>query len=185
PDWVLQLDPEAQDVSLGSFAWNENEARLLRHNRSIKSRNTAFIEGDAKSATEVDVEREEVRQVRVTNDYRVLLGLRALGWNPDIQEAAWDHSDYMSRTGDFGHVEPTPGREGFSDRLRRRGYNAAGGENCYRGSGDADMVHQAWLHSPGHHRNIIATGHTEMAAARIGAYWTQVFGRDSEFFDDL
>ena len=105
--------------------------------------------------------------------------------NKGIQAAARDHSDYMSRTGDFGHFEPDPERKTPGDRMRRRGYFWGASENCHMGGGDPMGAHIGWLHSSGHHRNILMEGHREMASGLSGPYWTQNFGAGRDFEAEL
>ena len=115
--------------------------------------------------------------MRITNRYRALLGRQSVAWDPLIQAAAAVHSDYMSRTGNFGHFEEdVPGRRTPFDRMREQGYDRGVSENCHAGSGSPEGAHQGWTHSSGHHRNLLMTGHTEMATAVAGPYWTQNFG---------
>ena len=34
----------------------------------------------------------------------------------------------------------------------------------------------AWMNSPGHRANLVNGNFTEVGVARVGNYWTQVFG---------
>jgi uncharacterized protein YkwD len=44
------------------------------------------------------------------------------------------------------------------------------------GSSDAQGAHNGWIHSSGHHRNILMPGWSEMGTGQSGRYWTQNFG---------
>ncbi|MEW6073211.1 MAG: CAP domain-containing protein [Planctomycetota bacterium] len=176
PYWILGLDPTLESIGLAEFAWDEDERAALARSRAVVAANRARWEADevgenGRAATVV-----ERRQVEITNDYRLLLGRAALAWNPRIQAAAADHSEYMANTGDFGHDEPDPDRRGPKERMHRRGYAHGAGENCHAGGGDPMGAHVGWCHSSGHHRNILAAEHTEMASGLVGSYWTQNFG---------
>jgi uncharacterized protein YkwD len=103
-----------------------------------------------------------------------------------VQAAASMHSKYMANTGDFGHFERgDPKRRSPNDRMKLCGYGSGAGENCFAGSAAPRSAHNGWLHSSGHHRNILAVGHREMASGVVGNYWTQNFGRDTGFLDSL
>ena len=71
------------------------------------------------------------------------------------------------------------------DRLRLAGYMGGGSENCSLGDSGAEGAHVGWLHSSGHHRNILFATHREMASAVAGIYWTQNFGGGHEFEVEL
>ena len=176
PAWMALLGPELEELALASFAWDHRErARLLR-DRWIEARNERVWSGVAETDG-VACGRAEQEQVRITNRYRALLGRQSVAWDPLIQAAAAVHSDYMSRTGNFGHFqEDVPGRRTPFDRMREQGYDRGVSENCHAGSGSPEGAHQGWTHSSGHHRNLLMTGHTEMATAVAGPYWTQNFG---------
>ena len=185
PRWLAWLPASESDVRLEVFAWTRFERDLLAQDRAVQKRNRDLLQAEEFDLEESEPGREDGRQVLVTNAYRVLLGRRALGWNPKLQAAAYDHSEYMARTGDFGHNEPTPGRETPWARMNGRGYTRPGGENCYAGGSAAESAHEAWRNSPGHHRNLIAAGHQEMASSLVSRYWTQVFGSEQDYLLEL
>jgi uncharacterized protein YkwD len=91
----------------------------------------------------------------------------------------------MADTGDFGHTETDPARRTVNDRLRLVDYGSGGSENCHMGGGDPKGAHDGWVHSSGHHRNLLVPGHTEMASGLAGFYWTQNFGADDAFLEEL
>ena len=172
PAWMGVLATEQEEVSLQGFAWDRGELARLHRDRWIEDRNErVWTEGDETCG------RAEQEQVRITNRYRALMGRQSVGWDAKIQAAAAVHSEYMSRTGNFGHFEEdVPGRRTPFDRMREQGYDRGVSENCHAGSGSPEGAHQGWTHSSGHHRNLLMTGHTEMATAVAGYYWTQNFG---------
>jgi uncharacterized protein YkwD len=191
PSWIWGIDPSLESVKLRTFAWNEDEAYDLAKSRDVVLYNEHLwesfkpegrvLEGGGEKA---DV--AEAEQVRITNKYRAMMGRRAVAWNPQVQAAAAMHSEYMADTGDFGHFERgDPKRRTPGDRMNLCGYLAGAGENCYAGSASPLSAHQGWLHSSGHHRNILGPGHREMASGLDGNYWTQNFGRGTDFLNDL
>ena len=187
PEWFGGLDPSLEEITVHNFAWDADERDALAYSRAVVAFNQGAWREDAAPAPDEgrvagDMERE---QVEVTNRYRAMMGRRALAWNARIQWAAHDHSDYMARTGDFGHFEPNPETRSPGDRMMRRGYMAPASENCHAGSGGAVGAHESWLRSSGHHRNILQEGHREMASAVEGRYWTQNFGTGRDFEPEL
>ncbi len=189
PAWLLVLPLDLEEYGLRVFARNADEAAALERDRRVRARNERAweqaedgIPGLGRDAIPDKAERD---QVRITNDYRVMLGRRALAWNPRLQAAAQGHSGYMANTGDFGHTETDPSRRTVQDRLDLIEYGGDGSENCHMGSGDPGGAHVGWLHSSGHHRNILGSRHTEMASGLAGFYWTQNFGTDDAFMEEL
>lgn len=179
PDWIAGIDVELEAIDVKSFAWNAEERAALAENRAIALAN----QGRWSSKEWVGLQAansEERAEVEITNEYRAMLGRIVLSWNPKLQAAAQIHSDYMSTSGDFGHFEPDPKRHSPEDRMRLQGYTGGEGENCHMGDSGAEGAHVGWLHSSGHHRNILEPLHREMACAVSGSYWTQDFGNASE-----
>lgn len=103
-------------------------------------------------------------------------------WNPLLEQAALSHVQDMAYVNFFSHE----GSDGLSvsNRADNVGYNwRAIGENIAAGQLDIDEVHQGWLDSPGHCRNIMNPLFTEVGAACVpgvdtdyGTYWAVVFG---------
>ena len=103
-------------------------------------------------------------------------------WNDRLTAAAVAHAGDMVRFNFFDHT----GSDGLSvsDRADSAGYNwRAVGENIAAGQIDVEEVHDGWLASPGHCRNIMNPLYTEVGAACIvtenadfGSYWVVVFG---------
>ncbi len=128
------------------------------------------------------------------NDARGDHGLRPMRLNARLSFAARHHSRDMVARGYFSHTGP--GGVTFDRRLRRTGYvNGARswtiGENIAWGSGSLatpSAIVRAWMHSPGHRRNIldgsfdeigigIALG-TPVGRSNGGTYTTDFGGRD-------
>jgi len=186
PVWIWAVPVELQDVSLREFAWDLQERDALRYDRTILAFNRRRWPDSKALEKEQRARNEEQRQVEITNEYRILLGRRALSWSPLVQGAARMHSDYMAATVDFGHFEKgDPERRTPFDRMRLAGYNSGVSENCHRGSGSPEGAHNGWTHSSGHHRNLLMPGHREMASAVTSGYWTQNFGVGTDFETEL
>ncbi len=115
-------------------------------------------------------------QVRILNEYRIMLGLHALAIDLRLVQTAAKHSAFMERAGELTHDEPDPSRATPSHRARLEGYNDPVGENVAFGMTTAKGAHDAWYTSSGHHRNMIHKDFHQVGVARSGTYWTQNFG---------
>jgi uncharacterized protein YkwD len=99
-------------------------------------------------------------------------------WNNMLETAAYKHSKDMAEKNYFSHT----GKDGSqpSHRIEKEGYEwQAYGENIYRTKGydaNEEEVIKAWIKSPHHCENIMNPLFTEMAVAKFGTAWTQVFG---------
>ena len=191
PTYLLGL-PRGEDramlrsVSLREFAWTLEEAEELARSRAVRAYNERRWGEELEHEDQRQATASDRRQVQITNDYRLMLGRRALAWNPRIQQAAYDHSQYMADTGNFGHFEnDRPETRTPFDRMSRRGYSWGVSENVAVTGGDAGAAHAAWCRSSGHHRNILMDGHREMASSGVGRYWTQNFGVGTGFTGEL
>jgi len=186
PDWLEGIDTALESLDVTTFAWDAGERRDLALDRAVRVLNPKRWRTETQELDRANPERVEERQVEITNDYRVMMGRRALAWHPKLQAAAQWHSNYMANTGNFGHMEPgDPEHYSPGDRMAAEGYPAGGGENAAMTGGGAEGAHVGWLHSSGHHRNILARGHREMASGVAGGYWTQNFGSGTDFKERL
>jgi uncharacterized protein YkwD len=187
PAWVLALPPELEEVDLESFAWTEEEARELQYSRLVAARNEALWArpDDAWGPEEMPASGVEQEQVRVTNDYRAMMGRRVLAWNARIQGATHDHNVWQTTTGRMSHIEDNAEGRTPWDRMKRRGYAHGVSENLAGYGGDAKAPHEGWKRSSGHHRNLLMEGHREMASDSGGRYWTQCFGVGTDFLEEL
>jgi len=114
-----------------------------------------------------------------TNEYRVMMGLRAVMGDPALIRCARGHSQEMKDLGYFNHSSPTPGRRSPGQRAKLAGWGGGVSENIARGRADGFAVVRQWRGSSGHHRNILGRGHTHLGAGKSkeGSFWTQNFGR--------
>ncbi len=142
--------------------------------KKIADSNTTMDENESKQTVATALEKD---QVRITNEYRVMMGKNALRLDDRLVQAARGHSEFMQSSGQFDHNIPGhPNGVGPQERCNREGYDGAVGENIYMGSGSPQAAHDAWVHSSGHHRNILRDGWKAMGAGNAGNYWTQNFG---------
>lgn len=144
------------------------DERVRRHNAGFKRKNPQDFG--------VKPSGPEVEQVRITNDYRILMGRPAVEIDPRLVASARGHSADMTRLGFFAHQSPVSGKESPSQRMAAAGYPAMGGENISLGSVAPKATHIAWYNSSGHHRNILGARWNAMGSGQDGNHWTQNFG---------
>lgn len=195
PEWVPFLPVDVKEIDLSNFPLNAEEASRMVRDRKVELYNERIWEEckEPKRTRSEEEERQLARfpteaereQVRVTNRYRNMMGRPSLTWDPRLQEAAHYHSEYQTRTGEFGHFQKVPETRTPFDRMRLAGYPRGVSENCALGASDPAGAHANWMRSSGHHRNLIKAGHKQMASAVSGNIWTQNYGTDGGAEDDL
>jgi len=126
----------------------------------------------------INASRTEARMCGLTSHAAVA----KVTWNSQLAQAARAHSSDMAANNFFLHV----GSDGLtvSDRVDATNYPwRAVGENIAAGQLDQAEVHQGWVDSPGHCRNIMNDAFSEVGAACVrdsgtdfGTYWVVVFG---------
>ncbi|GAB6060707.1 CAP domain-containing protein [Desulfonatronum parangueonense] len=119
----------------------------------------------------------------LVNQERRINGLHDLAWDDKLRTAAREHSGDMAARNYFAHASLDGRNPG--DRITAAGYvwNAYR-ENIAVGQTTPVEVHQAWMNSPGHRKNIldsvicdIGVGYVHNSASQYRHYWTQNFGR--------
>ena len=172
--WLLAL-PEQRTLDLKSFCRDQQEAEQARMSARIAKLNVK------RTASLNPGERE---QLEITNKYRTMMGRPPLVVDLRVLAAARKHCEEMERLGYFGHISPTAESRTPYDRMRSAGYGHGGSENIASNESAAG-AHLAWLHSSGHHRNILGPAHTEFACGQRGRLWTQNFGAGRDFESEL
>lgn len=195
----------AGTLTIRSYYRDEVEKELLEYNRWVME---VYNPTKTTVATEAELE-----QIRITNEYRVMMGyafgvqagpdpiasidpknlLEVLATNVETRRvplhavrvddrlvtSARAHSRDMATRGFFDHFAPPnpatgEGRTSPFDRMQKAGYTGGGmSENICAGGGPMD-AHIRWLHSSGHHRNILSDW-VDMGSGFSGP-WTQNFG---------
>lgn len=180
PEWPRWLDPAADTLELASFACSAQERARLAQDAAVAAFNTkAFAVREPDRLAEPN--NEERAQLSITNEYRRMLGRAQLAWNRKLQLAAQKHSDYQSKTGEFGHFEQDPARRSPFERMKLEGYRSGGGENCHMGDSGPEGAHVGWIHSSGHHRQVLSERAHELGVGVSGSYWTQNYGDGNEW----
>jgi len=156
-------------LTIRNYFHNPVEHQFHEYNRRV-------MEWNERTPTEA---RElEKKQVRITNEYRIMLGRRALVIDDRLVRSARGHCEEMGRLGYFSHFSPIPERRTPDLRAKIEGYKgSAVSENIHRGRGTPEGAHNGWTHSSGHHRNLLRRFWTEMGTGQTGNIWTQNFGR--------
>lgn len=114
--------------------------------------------------------------VALANAARASAGCNPLRIDDRLVAAAQDHSDDMAAHDYFSHTS----LDGltFAERIVAAGYPDPGAENIARGQRSAQAVHDSWMESDGHRRNILDC---DLTAIGVGLHretwtWTQDFG---------
>ena len=118
----------------------------------------------------------EQQLLDAVNAQRSANGRSALTWNNRLGQAAQDHTQDMFDHSTMSHT----GSDGStaSQRVTAAGYVwQATGENVAAGQTSVTQVMTDWMNSSGHRANILSVNYTEFGCARVGNYWTQVFGK--------
>ena len=119
---------------------------------------------------------EILDQAKVEN----MTPLRAVRIDNKLVASARAHSEDMTRRGYFAHqAPPNPatgeGPTGPADRMQRQGYQGWGYSENIAMSASPTQAHAMWIHSSGHHRNILS-GWTDLGSGVAGRNFTQNFG---------
>lgn len=132
----------------------------------------------------------EAMRMAATRDARATTapGRQALVWNPQLAQAAEQHSREMARLAYFDHV----GRDGsrVSQRADAAGYRWRSiAENLAAGYSNLADALRGWIRSEGHCRNLLDERYSEFGLSRVVSerpgdryrvYWTLVLGRPAQ-----
>ncbi len=120
--------------------------------------------------------------IRLVNQHRAGLGLRALKVSPTLGASAGWKARHMATNGYIGHDDPAPPvARTAAERITACGYRGGWGENIAAGFSTAAAVLGAWLQSPGHRANIenpayVVTGAGASVSAGGVTTWAEDFG---------
>jgi hypothetical protein len=121
---------------------------------------------------------DEKAVIDLTNKERAAKGLKPLGFNAKLAEAARKHSANMAAKNTLAHELDG---KGPAERVGQAGYKFGEiGENVAFGQKDAAAALDSWMHSAGHRANILNGRFTEIGVgiardADGRPYYTQVF----------
>ncbi|MCB9880716.1 MAG: hypothetical protein H6832_19055 [Planctomycetes bacterium] len=159
-------------TTIRNVARNQADREFLDKADAVLAENTKSYEEMRASGT---ASTDEVDLMVLTNAYRLQMGRMPLRVDARLVIAARGHCEEMSRLGYFGHESPVPERRTPSDRMRLAGYKRGAGENLAINNGPAGAI-EAWQHSSGHHRNMLATQHRDLGGGIHGRHFNQNFG---------
>jgi uncharacterized protein YkwD len=144
-----------------------------------KERDVQVAQHNERMVAEGVVTAEELDCYVATNEYREMMGLPAVMAEETIVKCARGHSEEMQRLGYFAHDSPVEGRKSPGDRARLAGWGGGVSENIARGQPTGRAAVHSWVHSSGHHRNILGTKWTHLGVGKSpeGFFWTQNFSK--------
>ncbi|MBI5359690.1 MAG: FHA domain-containing protein [Planctomycetes bacterium] len=154
-------------IGLANFSLNAVEAGILEYNKKVLQANNEAVTA---------MSLEEMQVLKVTNEYREMMGLRLLGANDLLAKAAKKHIEWCARRNNIDHIEDTPGRRTPGDRAVQEGYAGGVGENLAQGTSTPEASFLGWYNSSGHHRNMLMAEWAELGVGQVGVFWCQVFG---------
>lgn len=122
---------------------------------------------------------DEQTLLDAANRERTALHLQPLAWDPLLAAAARQHLVVMTRENDLSHQYP--GEAPLDQRAEQAGARFATiAENIAIGP-NANEIHDGWMHSPGHRKNILNPEVSVVGIAvvrgRDGLYAVQDFSR--------
>ena len=132
---------------------------------------TTFIERDAinKSLLLKLINQARLKGCTCAGKYYPPIG--PVSWNENLEAAAKNHCEDMSNKKYFSHIG-TDGSDAGA-RILSAGYKWINfAENIGMGYPTEEDVIDAWLHSPGHCKNIMNKSYYEIGIANINGYWT-------------
>jgi len=114
--------------------------------------------------------------------YRRQNGLGGVSVDPTLTRIAAEHSRRMAAANKMAHV--LPGQGSFRAKLSSGGYfGGTAAENVAAGQKTLADVLEAWRRSPGHNRNLLMAGVTQIGIAvavapesRYKTFWTLILG---------
>jgi uncharacterized protein YkwD len=113
--------------------------------------------------------------VALVNQEREEAGCDPLGVDPNLTEAAEDHSQDQADMDEMTHTGSDGSKVG--ERATRAGYDwSRVGENVASGTTSPERVMTLWMNSEAHRDNILNCSFEDIGVGRVGGYWTQDFG---------
>lgn len=162
------LAAEANKVAgISEIGADGQDAQMLDASKAVLKYN---------ETTKTSLTAEERSCILVTNEYRMMFGLKALKVFEPLVQAARKHSQEMVAKNYFAHESPVPENATPGKRVAREGGKYTG-ENIAMGNTDGKATFHQWYTSSGHHRNMLMR-HRSIGIGAEGNYWTEDFGAD-------
>lgn len=176
-DGLLHLPSGADGVTVKNFAASADERARIDESLAWIKMNEADVGITTKN---------ELDEIRITNEYRMMMGRHALRVHPLLVKSARGHSQDMSRLGFFAHENPfEEAKRTPWDRMKLAGFIGGGGSENLAVSGGPSSAHNSWLHSSGHHRNLLSGGWRVFGVGNDGSNWTQNFASSADDMNQL
>ena len=151
---------------IGASAWKPAEARVVK--KIIPKVAETVIVATPYSAGEILI---------FTNEARVTAHVSKLVVDKKLSQAAQAKVEDMTKQNYFGHVSPT--NKTVTDFIKSSGYRyVRAGENLAGQYTKADTLMKAWLASPGHRQNLLASTYTDTG---IGIAYGEIEGKTGWF----
>jgi uncharacterized protein YkwD len=162
------LAAEANKIAgISDIGADGQDAQMLDASKAILKYN---------ETTKTSLTAEERTCILVTNEYRMMFGLKALKVFEPLVQAARKHSQEMVAKNYFAHESPVPENATPGKRVAREGAKYTG-ENIAMGNTDGRATFHQWYTSSGHHRNMLMR-HRSIGIGCDQNYWTEDFGAD-------
>lgn len=98
-----------------------------------------------------------------------------LKWNDCIARQAYKRARWLVEKGYFDHVDPSTGENPAWDMILDCVEWRYVGENLSSGYGSAQQVHDGWMASPGHRKNILNRRYNLIGIGCYGRVCVQLF----------
>lgn len=120
--------------------------------------------GPSRTAPDLRADAEQI--FALANQARATAGAGRLAWDPALAQAALAHCHRMATEGPIAHRYG--GEASLSERAARAGARFSLIEENVAIGPSADAIHEEWMHSPGHRRNLLnpAVDHVGIAVVR-------------------
>ena len=106
--------------------------------------------------------RFEAEMLKAANKERASQGFKPLQWDEALAELARAHATDLAKRGAVDHA-------GFETRYKLSGYRLCV-ENVAQTQGDAAVVVDLWMNSPGHKANLLHPEVNRVGIGRVGPY---------------
>ncbi len=173
--WVMsQYNPSRTEYATQN---ERNQVRIANEYRTMIGFMTTVTPGAAPFAS---IDATNVKQILDVGTSGKLTPLKAVRVDNRLTTSARAHSLDMQKRGYFSHfAKPNPatgqGQTSPHQRMNTAGYRGWGsGENIANGPTDPGRAHWMWIHSSGHHRNILSNWE-DLGSGQAGRLWTQNF----------
>lgn len=160
----------AGPVSLRSLCSSQEELDAYAWNRAVDKYNEAL--------QDPAVGADEKQHAKVMNEYREMMGIRAMYLEPRLCRSAKKHSAVCNAAGKIWHE----GSDGTPvTRMKAEGWTEGSGENVALGPESKDTWWLGWYQASDHHRGALFPDFACFGYGYVGKVGTQNFGITTMF----